>query len=411
MKKLFVVMMACLLVLTACSGNGGSGNTSSNEEHAEGLEDVKKMSEDFYWNLPDANPIEMTTYYGENAAAVLTIDGDKFKYDTKDMGIIQYGFIENGVKYFFNEGDYAVQDDTMYDMYKENLKMLYNIYIMGIFEAGDEMEYSATKKTDVGDDKDVELTTTIKGESEGEPVEYIITGLAKENKQFKSIHYDVTIGENKTEMSFTFNYNPDPFEIPEHEVFVPDNENPDVIDNNEYAESPYKTIDDIIAELGEDEELSYYGLEDVMYIIREKDGHYYQLSALFPQSLQEEVNQLDFMEDDYYEKLYEMIGSVEIAECVDFTKNVLSQEERDANIGKTVGDLVNEGYECIGWALSEEGGTVYVEKGGFDYKLEIELDEFDENHEYSDEDLLDKTITGIAFSDVEMSVLPLRVNN
>ena len=187
-------------------------------------------------------------------------------------------------------------------------------------------------------------------------------------------------GEQAYVSEYKFKYD-EHIELPEYKEPVTYNDMP-------HVDSPYKTFEDIIKTVNEEEDLMYLFYEKQLIVIDSVNGKHYQFSTVVDDETYNAYNELDVMEDDYQQKVYPLIENIEIEDCIDFTDAVLTKEELDAYIGKTIGDMVNDGFEVSGYSFYEESNTVYTNKDLLGYKVDVALEEgFDPDSEFEYEDL------------------------
>ena len=151
-------------------------------------------------------------------------------------------------------------------------------------------------------------------------------------------------------------------------------------------------------------------------VVTKKDGKYYRSVAYYDETmneLQEASNNLDFEAEDFFEKLEaamnaadEYLKTLPIAYSEEFTALPLTDEEMASNLGKTLAQLTEEGFE-IGSNGTEPGEgedemiIVYsLRYGVFDYFCEVDADfdhyiEVQENGEEGDLVVKSMTLAGI----------------
>lgn len=132
------------------------------------------------------------------------------------------------------------------------------------------------------------------------------------------------------------------------------------------------------------------GEGDYYAVVTLKDGKYYRSVAFYDEKmneLNEVVNNLDFEAEDFFEKheaamnaAEEYLKTLPIAYSEVFTALPLTSEEMEANLGKTLAQLTEEGFE-IGSSGTEPGEgedemlIVYTLRFGvFDYSCVVDAD-------------------------------------
>ena len=151
-------------------------------------------------------------------------------------------------------------------------------------------------------------------------------------------------------------------------------------------------------------------------VVTQKDGKYYRSVAYYDETmmeLQEASNNLDFEAEDFFEKMEaamnaadEYLKTLPIAYSEEFTALPLTDEEMASNLGKTLAQLTEEGFE-IGSNGTEAGEgedeiiIVYsLRYGVFDYFCEVDTDfdhyiEAQENGTEGDLAVKSMTLAGI----------------
>ena len=126
---------------------------------------------------------------------------------------------------------------------------------------------------------------------------------------------------------------------------------------------------------------SYNG--DYAAVVTEEDGKYFRHVAYYDKKLTEMEdarNELNYEADDYWEKweaasaeIDEYMRTLPIAYSEEFTAEPMTQEELDALAGKTISELVDAGWENVGYGGAE--GIVYMMRNGlFQYDLAVDAD-------------------------------------
>lgn len=386
MKKLLIVLFS-LLLLTACAG------TKTVTDKAE----AKKMAEEFYDELLASDPIMMNSYFDDKLSTVFAKDKDKMYVDQIEAGYDYYMFMENGKKYLISSDRTLMEDESMYDLSLNTIDMTLKMNVLGYFDVEDD-----SVKLSVTNNNDTEFVLTVDGKAaDGSSFTVTSTGLKDDAGQVTEIRNEIKSGDTTQKMSYMFTYD-NPVELPEYTI-------PVTYDNMPHVDSPYKTVGDIIKTLNPVEQLSYSFINDELIIIKNVNDKYYQLSAPIDQVLMDQYNSIDFMADDYDKQIYDLISGIEIKDCIDFTDAVLSKDVLASYNGKTIGDLVNDGFEVNGWAFGENEYYVYAVKDLLDYKVEvIPVEGFDFDAEFEYSDFNDFAVKNIVFENVETAALPMR---
>ena len=109
-----------------------------------------------------------------------------------------------------------------------------------------------------------------------------------------------------------------------------------------------KTIGDAVS-LNEGD--TQYGIyTDVFVYAFEHDGKFYRVRADLSEEVSEAIWALEY-DDQYDEKLMEMVEDLPISMVEDLSDQLLTEEERAALIGKTGQDLLDSGWYCNGHNL------------------------------------------------------------
>ena len=144
----------------------------------------------------------------------------------------------------------------------------------------------------------------------------------------------------------------------------------------ENTEPMFATVGDALAAAGE---FPIAGGEDDYYaVVTEKDGQYYRSVADLDDKYRDLQQAAWDAEPEQMEEAYaavdEYVKTLPIAYSEAFTAIPMAQEEMDALVGKTIGELRETGYE------DRESGTegddiVYVMRSGlFDYSCVVDAD-------------------------------------
>lgn len=137
-----------------------------------------------------------------------------------------------------------------------------------------------------------------------------------------------------------------------------------------------KTIGDVLA-------LPTYGYSSGMnkYVYSfELDNTVYQAIAVIDDDTREKLFDLDMDDPDYDRKQNEMIAPLPVTEIINITGQIPAQADLDGYVGKTFGELFDEGWSCSGWSGDEK--VVYLDHTYFSYEAGFDvpenMDDFDE---------------------------------
>lgn len=148
--------------------------------------------------------------------------------------------------------------------------------------------------------------------------------------------------------------------------------------------SSWKTLGDALAVKTED---VASGWDDKYYIVAFKAGDsLFRVVAKSEDGIQDKTGELDFLADDYNDKLLEIVGGLEIVSVEDLTADAPTQEQLDAMVGKTGQELIDSGWAFQSYFMTggDETGATFT-KGyvacnvTFDAKVSSEAADSDES--------------------------------
>ena len=144
-----------------------------------------------------------------------------------------------------------------------------------------------------------------------------------------------------------------------------------------------KTIGDVLA-LDGTENTQSASYEDTYVYVFEQDDTIYRVIAAIPEEISGEIQKLDVLDEDYNDKLNELVSPLEIQRYENLSAEIPPQEELDKLVGKTGQDLlednwVNSGYNLDTMEFDMDHGK-FTYKVTFDGKLE-NSDDFDAEQE------------------------------
>lgn len=148
-----------------------------------------------------------------------------------------------------------------------------------------------------------------------------------------------------------------------------------------------KTLGDVYA-VETDNYMSTFDESTYVYVFVANDGTPYRVIAKLTPEKGKEINGFDVMADDHDDQVRAALTDVEVDTVEDLSADMLTKEDRDALVGKTGQELLDDGFENVGAFILDETGTAYtMTKGLIDYNIEFnevmsaeELgDEYDEN--------------------------------
>ena len=132
--------------------------------------------------------------------------------------------------------------------------------------------------------------------------------------------------------------------------------------------SSLKTLGDVMAIEGEGQ-TSAWNEEHYIYVTNANGAPLRAVVDLTPE-IYSQIEELDFLDEDYDQKLADIIGGLELASLDDYSDQVPSQEELDALVGKTGQELADDGFTFS--TLTMYGGDETVaelEKDAFRYEV------------------------------------------
>lgn len=418
-RQLTAIFLTLAMVLAAalsgCGSSSGDGGTKDGGAKdggkettvtAETKEDAKALADAFYAEVLNANPVSMTFYSDGSLLSEFKKSGDTFSSGSPDMDVPYYGFIEDGVKYMIYDGETAFADESIYDMTAGSMKLMLDMFVTGYYNADDgALQFSATRTDDAGTSK---LVTVITGENEGQATTITVTGTA-ENGAVSDILCKIESGEETGNYELKFSYDDVSVELPAYTIGESDGGYGGVAIEGTHVDSPIKTLGELIATLGEDENLFCLVEDGHAYAVGERDGRQYQFAATLSTEDQEALDALDFFSDTYDQDREAILARQIVDDCIDFTDVLVPQSELDTFAGKTVEDVVDAGYELTGWMISDGYAEVTFEKDYMDYNAQVTPTEgFDPDSEFENEDLYGFTVTELRFSEPEYVALPIR---
>ena len=401
LKKTVLGALGALMITSLC----GCSSESTVEVNVDTKAEVKKLVDEFYAGVADANPMEMTTVADGTQAGIFTRDGTKLKYEDSVNNMVMYMFEENGKKYFLTDDmDQPTEEEYTYNMYNSTPEMVLTMTVLGYFQDEQEEEgftYSATKKEVTENGKtQAELKVTITAEQDGTKAELTSLGTKTDDK-VNHITFSINQGEQSMSQELDFKYDGISITLPEYEIF-------DISEYYEHVDSPFKTFEEAKKTAGK-ETLSYTIYDNLVVAVVNHEGKLYQLSAEMDEATTEAYNGIDFEADDYSEQVDKLLDPLAITDCVDFTALSLDQKTLDGYVGKKIGELIDEGFGQNGYGISEESSVIYLDRNDIVYEFEVTLPEgFDTEKDFEFEDLYDCVVTKGSYNDTNTSLLPLK---
>lgn len=132
--------------------------------------------------------------------------------------------------------------------------------------------------------------------------------------------------------------------------------------------SSLKTLGDVMG-IESEGQSSTWNEEHYVYVTTANGAPLRAVVDLTPE-IYSQIEELDFLDEEYDQKLNDIIGGLELVSLDDYSDQVPSQEELDALVGKTGQELLDDGFTFS--ALSMYGGDETVaeyEKDLFRYEI------------------------------------------
>ena len=164
--------------------------------------------------------------------------------------------------------------------------------------------------------------------------------------------------------------------------------------------------------LGDILDLNYVAsaYDDDQYIQAfEVNGIVYRAIAKLPADVQQAIDSLDWKSDDCYDKEYELLAPVEITQLENISEHAMTQEEmNNAFAGKTVGEILDEGWEIKSYYYSEDRVDIWKMDNMFCYVLVFDT-KYDSNNRDSDSlrDLVVASVEYLGVNDPTDLSIPL----
>ena len=111
-----------------------------------------------------------------------------------------------------------------------------------------------------------------------------------------------------------------------------------------------KTMADVLALPGYESATT----DDCYVYVFEQKGIMYRAVCDIDSGVQDRIFELDFEDPEYTKKYNAIIAPLEIARMDNLTEMIPGQEELDAWIGKTLGDLLDKGWSYSGYNLEDK---------------------------------------------------------
>ncbi|MBO7703456.1 MAG: hypothetical protein J6S26_03335 [Solobacterium sp.] len=138
----------------------------------------------------------------------------------------------------------------------------------------------------------------------------------------------------------------------------------------------FKTMGDAFAHTDQDRQRAYS--DDTYIYVFETNGNYYRAVSKMTPEVLEQLQALDFFDEEHDKKEMEIAGALELESIENLSDQIPSQEELDKYVGKTGQNLLDEGWtEGMGYSLDDMEFWLY--HGPFCYAVVFESDKKYEN--------------------------------
>ena len=402
----FIILTAAFTALLTLSSCGGAEEVDGHVTTGATKGEVRAMVDDFFGPVYTADPVTMITYMDDEQDEIFTRNGDRMHISSSSMESEYYLFIEDGKKYIISDGEKAYEDEAAYDSYAEDIASTVDYLIKGFLsgedDPGDETKYSAIR-TDKDEENGTrtELAVTVEGTQDGETMTVTIIGNSL-NGAVEDAIVTVDVGDDRTEDKMEFTYDGISVDLPDYVI----SERTKWIYTE--VESPFDTLDEVIETINDEDGFPYAAMGDSVYCLASEDGRHYQLKAEISDEDLDAVMELDIFSNDYSDKLYDILGKLEVSQCLDFTDSVIPEEELKGYVGSTAKDVLDDGFEGSGWSVLDGNATLDFEKDLIVYRAVVTLPAgFDESSEFGFEDLEDTVIEEFHFSEISPAAMPI----
>lgn len=163
--------------------------------------------------------------------------------------------------------------------------------------------------------------------------------------------------------------------------------------------SSLKTLGDVMA-IESETSAAAWNEQRYIYVVDVNGAPLRAVAELTPE-LYSQIEALDFLDEHHDEKLKEIIGGLELASLDDYSDRLPSQEEMDALVGKTVQELLDDGYIFFG--LTYYGGEETVgqfDKDDFRYEITLDGTVPEDVDTYDETAIADLPVASVSFSEL-----------
>ena len=177
--------------------------------------------------------------------------------------------------------------------------------------------------------------------------------------------------------------------------------------NKDFDINSVKTVGEVL-KLEIDGYMSDENESKFVYVFKYK-GTTYRIYADITVEIFNKMQELDFLADDYDEKLLAIIGDVKVTQAEDMTKYIPTEEELKKYVGKTGQELLDDDFWTSGYSLMGEqvfwmGHDLYEFSVYFNEDVP---DDFDWDNLSEEDAIMNMTVKKIEFDDFSMAVTDL----
>ena len=163
--------------------------------------------------------------------------------------------------------------------------------------------------------------------------------------------------------------------------------------------SSLKTLGDVMG-IESEGQSSTWNEEHYVYVTTANGAPLRAVVDLTPE-IYSQIEELDFLDEEYDQKLNDIIGGLELVSLDDYSDQVPSQEEMDALVGKTAQELLDDGYIFFG--LTYYGGEETVgqfDKDDFRYEITLDGTVPEDVDTYDETAIADLPVASVSFSEL-----------
>lgn len=163
--------------------------------------------------------------------------------------------------------------------------------------------------------------------------------------------------------------------------------------------SSLKTLGDVMG-IESEGQSSTWNEEHYIYVTTANGAPLRAVVDLTPE-IYSQIEELDFLDEEYDQKLNDIIGGLELVSLDDYSDRLPSQEEMDALVGKTAQELLDDGYIFFG--LTYYGGEETVgqfDKDDFRYEITLDGTVPEDVDTYDETAIADLPVASVSFSEL-----------